>query len=41
MNTINATEEFDTWLTNLADLKGRAKILVRIDRAAAGNFGDA
>ncbi|MDB5777624.1 MAG: addiction module antitoxin RelB [Herbaspirillum sp.] len=40
MNTINTTDEFDAWLANLADLKGRAKILVRIDRAALGNFGD-
>jgi putative addiction module killer protein len=41
MNTIHSTEEFDTWLANLGDLKARAKILVRIDRAALGNFGDA
>jgi putative addiction module killer protein len=40
MNIINSTEEFDRWLAGLNDLKGRAKILVRIDRAAAGNFGD-
>jgi putative addiction module killer protein len=41
MNIINTTDKFDAWLADLADLKGRAKILVRIDRAALGNFGDA
>jgi len=29
------------WLANLADLKARARIAVRIDRLAGGNFGDA
>jgi putative addiction module killer protein len=41
MLNINATEEFKVWLANLTDLKGRAKILLRIDRAEMGNFGDA
>jgi putative addiction module killer protein len=40
MYTIHQTAEFQEWLGNLADLKGRAKILVRIDRAILGNFGD-
>jgi putative addiction module killer protein len=40
VNTINKTEEFDAWLAGLKDLKARAKILIRIKRAEAGNFGD-
>ncbi len=40
MNDIHSTEEFEDWLTSLTDLKARAKILVRIDRAKCGNFGD-
>jgi putative addiction module killer protein len=31
---------FDEWLTGLADLRAQAKIAVRINRLAAGNFGD-
>jgi putative addiction module killer protein len=31
---------FDGWLSGLADLRTQAKIAVRIDRVAAGNFGD-
>lgn len=31
---------FDHWLTRLADARTQAKILVRINRLAAGNFGD-
>ena len=31
---------FDHWLTQLADTRAQAKIAVRIDRLAAGNFGD-
>ena len=31
---------FDAWLTGLRDVVGRARILVRIDRLAAGNPGD-
>lgn len=40
MNDIHSTEEFEDWLTSLKDLNARAKILVRIDRAKCGNFGD-
>jgi putative addiction module killer protein len=40
MNTIHSTEEFEAWLVGLKDIVGRAKILVRIDRARNGNFGD-
>jgi putative addiction module killer protein len=28
------------WLADLADLKARARIAVRVDRLAGGNFGD-
>ncbi len=31
---------FDHWLTQLADARALAKIAVRINRPAAGNFGD-
>jgi putative addiction module killer protein len=31
---------FDHWLAQLADARAQAKIAVRIDRLAAGNFGD-
>ena len=32
---------FDEWLTQLADARAQAKIATRINRLAAGNFGDA
>ena len=38
--TVNRTEEFDSWLARLADLRARAKILVRVRRAERGHFGD-
>ncbi|MFM0291789.1 MULTISPECIES: type II toxin-antitoxin system RelE/ParE family toxin [Paraburkholderia] len=38
--TLNRTDEFDTWLARLSDLRARAKILVRIRRAERGHFGD-
>ena len=31
---------FDEWLSNLGDARAQAKVAVRIDRLAAGNFGD-
>src|SRR5438552_18177825 len=31
---------FDEWLTQLADARAQAKIATRINRLAAGNFGD-
>lgn len=37
---VRRTDAFDTWLINLADLRARAKILLRIRRAERGNFGD-
>lgn len=40
MHTILQTSVFQDWLAGLKDMKARAAILVRIDRAALGNFGD-
>ena len=40
MNTMNRTATFSQWLANLKDLKGRAKIIIRIRQAEQGNFGD-
>jgi len=37
---IRRSETFDTWLTNLADSKARARIAARIDRFALGSPGD-
>jgi len=31
---------FDDWLSELADARAQAKIATRINRLAAGNFGD-
>lgn len=31
---------FDAWLTALADTRAKAKIAARLNRLAAGNFGD-
>ena len=31
---------FVDWLSRLADIRAKAKIVARIDRLAAGNFGD-
>lgn len=31
---------FDDWFRGLSDLRAQAKIAVRINRLAAGNFGD-
>jgi putative addiction module killer protein len=35
------TDIFDQWLTQLGDARAQAKIATRINRLAAGNFGDA
>ena len=40
MVDIVKSSTFDAWLTGLRDVAGRARILVRIDRLAAGNPGD-
>jgi putative addiction module killer protein len=31
---------FDDWLTQLTDARAQAKVATRINRLAAGNFGD-
>ena len=41
MYEIRKTDVFVRWLDSLADLRGRAKILSRLDRVADGNMGDA
>jgi putative addiction module killer protein len=33
-------DPFDHWLTQVKDARAQAKIAVRINRLAAGNFGD-
>ena len=40
MLEIRKTEVFAQWLDGLRDLRGRAKVQVRIERLAAGNPGD-
>ncbi|MBL9156448.1 MAG: type II toxin-antitoxin system RelE/ParE family toxin [Verrucomicrobiales bacterium] len=40
MIEIRKTEIFAKWLDELSDLRGRARILARIERLRGGNFGD-
>ena len=40
MIEIRKTEKFAQWLDALPDIQARARILVRIERLAAGNAGD-
>jgi putative addiction module killer protein len=40
MIEIRKTEVFAKWLDGLHDIRARARILVRIERLAAGNPGD-
>jgi len=40
MNTLLRSDRFNTWLVNLRDGKAKARIIVRIERAEKGNFGD-
>jgi putative addiction module killer protein len=40
VNTLIRTDEFAGWLRRLADVKGKARIISRLDSAALGNFGD-
>jgi putative addiction module killer protein len=40
MIIVQRTDEFIGWLRNLRDLSAKARIAQRIDRIAAGNFGD-
>jgi putative addiction module killer protein len=41
MFELRETDEFSDWLARLRDIRARAKILVRLDRVAMGNLGDA
>ena len=40
MVEIRKTERFARWIDNLGDIRGRARILARIERLAGGNPGD-
>lgn len=40
MIDVRRSSTFDVWLNSLRDVASRARILVRIDRLAAGNPGD-
>jgi len=37
---IRKTEAFARWIDGLRDIRGRARVLARIERLAAGNAGD-
>lgn len=38
--TLEGKDVFGDWLSRLKDTRAQAKIIVRIDRVAAGNFAD-
>ena len=38
--TITGCSPFGEWLSQLADSRAKAKVLVRLDRVAVGNWGD-
>jgi putative addiction module killer protein len=38
--TSNGRDVFGEWLAKLQDARAQAKVTVRIDRGASGNFGD-
>jgi putative addiction module killer protein len=40
MYTIKQTSEFSEWLGSLRDKRGASRIVMRLERAAAGNLGD-
>jgi putative addiction module killer protein len=40
MPTLRQTDTFTAWLRDLRDLRGKAKILARIQRLEDGNAGD-
>ena len=40
MIEIRKTERFARWIDRLKDLRGRARVLARIERLAGGNPGD-
>jgi putative addiction module killer protein len=37
---VRKTDAFVRWLDGLRDVRARARVLVRIERVVAGNFGD-
>ncbi|MDK9697154.1 MAG: type II toxin-antitoxin system RelE/ParE family toxin [Siculibacillus sp.] len=41
MIEVRQTERFGAWISSLADFRARARILIRVDRLALGNAGDA
>ena len=41
MIEIRKTDSFAKWIDSLSDIRAKARILVRIERLAAGNPGDA
>ena len=41
MTEVRKTEVFVKWLDGLDDIRGRARVLARIERLASGNPGDA
>lgn len=40
MFTIQQTDTFTSWFTALRDARAKARIIMRLDRARAGNLGD-
>jgi putative addiction module killer protein len=40
MNVIHQTANFASWLRGLADLKGKARIVARVEAARLGHWGD-
>jgi putative addiction module killer protein len=40
MYAIKQTSEFSEWLGSLRDKRGASRIVMRLERAAAGNLGD-
>ena len=40
MIEVRKTEVYATWLNSLRDQRARTRILVRVERLAAGNLGD-
>jgi putative addiction module killer protein len=40
MLEVRKTETYAQWIDNLRDLQARARVLVRVERLAAGNPGD-
>ena len=40
MFQMRKTDEYVEWIDSLSDVMGRARILVRVERLAAGNPGD-